>query len=274
MNRSLKKVILWLAVLPGSTIAAITALFFLHLFLERTLSNFIPKYPELLERVFTPFVFMFTFVWSGYQIAPNNKNKTAIFLFAMCIFLSGGLIVSSLTGGKLFDEEIYLEANGFATVMGMVGAFWALFTVIGKKNIEESNNSYNDDKNLNRQKVEGVKNRKISFVKKYHSELLNLMFSILFSFCVFIENVRFVFFIIILIIVGLGILIDLVLMDKNGITKSKRIEIVKNLIYFSLIGVGVYGSIIGYYVSILFCIIHFYYLFRSFSNRNYFKQSE
>src|SRR5690242_11013825 len=102
MNKHLKNIMRWILVLPGSILLAVLALILLHLFLYSTLTQFITPYPEFPERALTPFTFAMTLVWGGYQIAPSSKFRVAIILFALSIFLSGGIIIATLTGGTLF----------------------------------------------------------------------------------------------------------------------------------------------------------------------------
>ncbi|HEY8661629.1 MAG TPA: hypothetical protein VIL78_21515 [Hanamia sp.] len=128
MNRVIKW-LRWISVTPGGIIVGIISTFLLHLILYFSLTNFVHPYPEFPERVLTPFIFSSTFIWAGCEIAPHHKLKTGIILFALLIFFSGGLIISTLTQGKWFGHSMYLQGNGVAPVMGIIGAFLGLYLV-------------------------------------------------------------------------------------------------------------------------------------------------
>jgi ABC-type sugar transport system permease subunit len=50
MNERLKRILLWIAVIPGAIIAGILILFPVHWVLYQTLTNFIDPYPEAPEK--------------------------------------------------------------------------------------------------------------------------------------------------------------------------------------------------------------------------------
>ena len=81
----------WIAVLPGALLGGILMVFPLHWILYNTLSNFIEPYPELPERILTPFVVALGFVALGARIAPERKMEVAVVLFGLWMVLLGGV---------------------------------------------------------------------------------------------------------------------------------------------------------------------------------------
>lgn len=127
MNPRLKYWLRWIAILPGALLAAILATVVLHLILYITLTKFVTPYPELPERILTPFVISAIFIWAGNEIAPNYKNTTAIILFGLWLFLAGGFIFLTLTDSSWFGKKLYFQAGGIAPIMAIVGALFGVY---------------------------------------------------------------------------------------------------------------------------------------------------
>lgn len=117
----------WIAVLPGALLGAILSTFLLHLMLYNILKQFIDPYPELPERILTPFVIAAVFIWAGNEIAPAHKNTTAIILFGLWLFIIGGFVFLTFTDGSLMGKKLYFQAGGIASVMAVVGALYGLY---------------------------------------------------------------------------------------------------------------------------------------------------
>jgi hypothetical protein len=68
----------WLAVLPAAVAAGILILVPVHFVIYRSLtgSGFITPYPELPERLVSPFFTAMAFVWAGAYVAPSHKFRT------------------------------------------------------------------------------------------------------------------------------------------------------------------------------------------------------
>ncbi|HIH95964.1 MAG TPA: hypothetical protein HA348_00490 [Thermoplasmata archaeon] len=129
-NKGLKYWLRWLAVLPGALLAGILASFLLHWILYLTLRNetiFIDPYPELPERLLSPFVMATVFIWTGSRIAPEHKFKTSVVLFGLCLFLLGGFIFFALTGANLMGYQLYFQDGGIRLIMAFAGALTGLF---------------------------------------------------------------------------------------------------------------------------------------------------
>lgn len=137
MEKSFRYWLRWIAVLPAALAASIIALFPLHFVLYFTLRNWIEPVPELPERLLTPFVVAIVFIWIGTYIAPDFKKETAIVLFSILLFISGGLIFLTLSDGTFFGRKLYFQAGGVAPVMLIIGTFSGLYISTKKKNLEK-----------------------------------------------------------------------------------------------------------------------------------------
>src|SRR5687767_1730186 len=128
MNNSIR----WLAILPGAAAAGILSTFLIRLFLYATLAGFVTPYPEAPEKLLTPFFVSLSFIYTGAVIAPRYQLSVGVVLFSVWIFIAGGLIISSLSGGILFGRFLIVEPNYVSTLMGIAGAFYALYLVWNK----------------------------------------------------------------------------------------------------------------------------------------------
>src|SRR5262245_23810 len=119
----------WLAVLPASVLAALLVLIPLHLILYQTLtgSGIVEPYPELPERLLTPFAVCLSFIWSGSKIAPAYKFETAVALFGMAMIALGGLVFLALFGERWMGSRIYLRGYGLGPLLAVAGAVAALY---------------------------------------------------------------------------------------------------------------------------------------------------
>lgn len=122
------KILRWIAVLPGSIVVGLLALFPLHWTLYLVLTNFVEVYPELPERVLAPAVLSGVFVWIGSRIAPTYKFETAILLFGIWMFLIGGVVFLTLGEGDWFGGRLYFQGGVVPTIMAVVGAIIGLYT--------------------------------------------------------------------------------------------------------------------------------------------------
>ena len=220
-----QKILRWIAVLPGSIIAGIAMTFVLHFILYFTLTKFVTPYPEFPERALTPFAIAATFIWAGCEIAPNNKLKVAIMLFSIWIFLAGGFIMVTLTGGKWFGKSLSLEANGIAPIMGIVGAFVGLYLVT-KKDKENQTTSLNgnDYENEIKQKEQTDTS---SFYKKYGADIFSLIFISLFVLCIYNTTSRVIIFSILLLLSL--ITVSFSLRHKLYTTATMKINLAKDI---------------------------------------------
>jgi len=119
----------WIAVLPGALGCALLLLFPLHWVLYQTFSSWIEPYPELPERVLTPFVIAAGFIWGGSRIAPSHKMETAVVLFGLWMVLMGGVITFTYFVGSIYGQYIFFRAHGLATAMAFIGTLCGLLIV-------------------------------------------------------------------------------------------------------------------------------------------------
>lgn len=129
MNKDFKYWLRWIAVIPGALAAGVLVNFPLHLMLYATLRNFVEPYPELPERLLTPFVSAISFVWCGTKIAPEHKIKTSVVLFSFWVFLSGGFVFLALNEANWMGHQLYFYGGGIPPVIAVVGAFIGLYLV-------------------------------------------------------------------------------------------------------------------------------------------------
>lgn len=76
-----------------------------------------------IERMFTPFVFTFSYVLTGFKIPKTYKFQNAGMLFIIYFLFWIGLIILGL-----FKDEIYSVPLGFSwvTFLGLIGGILAL----------------------------------------------------------------------------------------------------------------------------------------------------
>lgn len=244
-----QKILRWIAVLPGSILAGIAMTFVLHYILYFTLTNFVTPYPEFPERALTPFVIAATFIWAGCEIAPNNKLKAGIVLFAIWMFLAGGFIMLTLTGGKWFGKSLYLEANGVAPIMGIVGAFVGLYLVTKKekqKQLVSPIGSNVENVIVPEQKNEAETS---SFYSKYGGDIFSLIFISLFVLCIYSTTSRSIVFTILLLFSLFLIIFSLT--QKVYTTTTMRINLAKDVVMMIALIVGLLNKESGLYVSVI-----------------------
>lgn len=250
MNKTVRIVLRWIAVLPSAILAAILATFILHYVLYTTLTNFITPYPEFPERALIPFVVSITFIWSGFQVAPTHKLATAFFLFLALLLLTGSFIISVLSGGKWFGRDLYFQAGGIPLILGIAGAFVGL--LLTWKKIKLQTRSVGEEGNvlLNDSAPKG------SFYNNYGTDIFNLIFISLFVFCIFSITGRVIIFCILLILNLVKVYSGL--KKKLYTSKTMKINLAKGIIMIFLLLIGILYHDIGLYVSILCLLLQAY----------------
>lgn len=129
MERGYRYWFRWLAVLPGAILAGLISLFPLHWVLYSTLTGFIDPYPELPERLLTPFVSSGVLIWSGSRIAPEFKLETSLALVGLYLVLWGGSIVFVLSGGHWERLQFHFVYGALSPAAGLAGALTGLMVV-------------------------------------------------------------------------------------------------------------------------------------------------
>jgi hypothetical protein len=224
-------IIRWILVLPMSIIAAIIMLFPLHWMLVNTLNHFVTPYPELPERLLTPFVFSLTFVITGSKIAPNYKFYSSVFLFSIFMILTGVYIWFISNNIKWFGEILIFQNGGVPFYLGIIGSFTGLFVVLkGFKN-DDSENNYND---LFKELVPNI-----------------LLFS-LFLFCTFNPTFRFIIFLLYFILLFLQFIDSI----KNKFYSSNKLKfkLFYEFVFLIALLIGLIDKEIGFFVSFI-CLI-------------------
>jgi len=264
MNKTVQNILRWIAILPGSLAAGILSTFLLHFVLYMTLTKFATPYPEFPERVLTPFFVPLAFISTGSAIAPKHKLKVGAILFSIWIFLAGGLILTTLTGGNWFGKTLYLNASGVAPISGIIGAFTGLYLVWNKNKGVSPKSEIDEEvphKNESITKVELPTNKK-SFYDNYGMDIFNSIFVGLFVICLFSVTTRSV----ILALLLLLNIIELVssLKMKKFTTKVMRINIAKNCFMVIALSYGLLCPTYSYYVIVLCIALQTFELLRHF----------
>jgi hypothetical protein len=257
-----QKVLRWIAVLPGSILSGVAMTFVLHFILYFTITKFVTPYPEFPERTLTPFVIAATFIWAGCEIAPNNKLKVGITLFALWIFLTGGFIMVALTASKWFGENLYLGSNGIAPIMSIVGAFVGLYLVTKKD--KEKQFLPSDGKNYKsvRESEEKDKVQTLSFYSKYGAGISSLIFISLFILCIYNTVSRNIVFAILLLFSLFLVVFSLI--QKLYTTATMKMNIVKDIVMIIALVVGLINKETGLYVSVICLALYLIDFIRNF----------
>ena len=121
-QRDLSYWLRWLAVLPGGLLGGLLLLFPLRLALVNTLRGWVDPYPEMPERLLTPFVIAAGFIWLGARIAPDRKAETAVALFGLWLFVAGATVALSLSNANVGGRSFYMHGGGIAPILGVVGS--------------------------------------------------------------------------------------------------------------------------------------------------------
>ncbi len=222
-------IIRWILVLPMSIISAIFILFPLHWILIFILNHFITPYPELPERLLTPFFISLTFVLTGSVIAPKYKFYTSVFLFSILIILSGILIWVLLNNIMWFGSTLELQYGGVPFYLSILGSFIGLYIVSKKfKYFDTDSNSL------------------------FKEIVVKTITSLIFIFCIYNPTFRFIIFILIL-IMGLYQIISS-FREKLYNTLKMNLKLVYELIFITALLIGVINKNAGLTVSFM-CLV-------------------
>jgi hypothetical protein len=224
-------IIRWILVLPMSIIAAIVILFPLHWILIFSLNHFVTPYPELPERLLTPFVFSLTFVLTGSKIAPNYKFYSSVFLFSIFMLLTGVYIWFISNNIKWFGEVLMFQNGGVPFYFGIIGSFTGLYLV--SKDLKNADYEYN-------------------FNKLFKELAPYVLFFLLFIFCIFNPTFRFIVFLLYFIFASLLFIYSI----KNKFYSSNKLKFKLFFEFIFLIALlfGIIYKDIGLIVSFI-CLI-------------------
>ena len=113
MKRGIVYWLRWLTVVPGAVLAGLLATIPMRYILWKTLTEFIEPYPELPERILTPFVICGVCVIASSRIAPEYKKQTALVVFASLILMIGGIAFVGLYVAR--KQKVSSENNNLQT---------------------------------------------------------------------------------------------------------------------------------------------------------------
>lgn len=106
---------------------ALLTLFPLHWILYLVTTRVVEVYPEMPERILAPAILSGVFVWVGSRISPTYKFETSAVLFGIWMFLIGGVVFLTWSGGDWFGGQLYFQGGGLPTIMAILGAAVGLF---------------------------------------------------------------------------------------------------------------------------------------------------
>lgn len=247
MKRELKCWASWIGVLPISIVAGILVTFPVHWVLYRTLSGgdspFITPYPELPERVLSPFFSSLVIVWVGSKIAPAHKFITAIILAAIWIFFAGVTFTMAYFGVHLGKFQYYLIGGGLPVIMGVVGSIVGLYQV--RNILKGERQVVIEEKEIAlEEKVENSTNT-------YQTDLLNLLFIGIFVLSLYYVIVRNIFFVFLLCFNVFLIIFSL--REKLYTTVIMKISLAKNIVLAVVLLIGLLNQTLGLYATV-FCL--------------------
>ncbi len=170
--------------------------------------------------------------------------------------------MTTLIGGKWFGKSLYLDANGIAPIMGIVGAFVGLYLVTNK-NKEKQLITSNDDNYENASESEQKdKADTSSFYSKYGTDIFSLIFISLFILCIYNTTGRNIVFILLLLFSLFLVIFSL--RQKLYTTTVMKINLAKDIFMIIALTVGLANKETGLYVSILCLALYTIEFIRSF----------
>ena len=175
----INKLIRLILILPIGILSGIIATFVLHLLLVNTLSHFVTPYPQLPERILTPFAFCTFFVFGGSIVSPFNKSITAILLFAFQITLIEIFIFLIQYKIDWFGKVMEFNEQGLPTYLAIIGGYIG-FYLTSKQDVDIDSNELKDDKK-----------GEVS---------IHLVSAIIFNLCIYNDSLRSILFSILLLL--------------------------------------------------------------------------
>lgn len=124
MNAKTKKILRWIAVLPGSIISAFLIAFLLRWLLYLIFAHNVTLL-GFIDEIYL-FVVPIAFVYTGYKIAPKYKFKTAIVLF-IC-YLIRSIINVLVLSQKGFQNDLMMQFS-YRTILALLGAVLVLYLI-------------------------------------------------------------------------------------------------------------------------------------------------
>jgi hypothetical protein len=222
----------WIFLIPLAILSGIAMLFPLHWILINTLSHFITPYPELPERILSPFVFSLTFVISGSKIAPNYKFYTSVFLFLIFMILTGVLIWFTSNNIMWFGKTLELNNGGVPFYLSIIGSFLGVY--LASKDFNNVQPGYKSD--------------------EIFKELApSIIFFLLFIFCIFNPSFRFFAFLLYFILIVSFLIFSI----KNNLytTFKLKFKLVYEVLFSIALLIGLINKDFGLIVSYVSLIL-------------------
>lgn len=237
----------WIGVLPISIVAGILVTFPLHWILYQTLSGgespFITPYPELPERVLSPFFVSIIVVWVGSKVAPTNKFMTAITLSVIWIIFTGVIFAMAYFGVQVGKVQYSLVAAPFPIIMGVLGSIIGVY-IVRTDLRKEQKEVVKEKEVLPEERVESSNNA-------YTTDLMNLIFIAIFVLSLYYLVVRNIFFA--FLFCFNVFLIVFSWKEKLYTTLHMKINLAKNIVMAVVLLIGLLNQALGFYVTI-FCL--------------------
>jgi hypothetical protein len=226
----INKLIRLILILPIGILSGIIATFVLHLLLVNTLSHFVNPYPQLPERILTPFAFCMSFVFGGSIVSPFNKSKTAILLFAFQLALIQLFIFLIEYKINWFGKILEYKEGGLTTYLAIIGGYLG-FYITSKQDVNINSNELKDDKK---------------------SEVsIHLIIALAFTLCIYNDYFRTIIFAILFLLMSL--MLYFTFKDKLYTSTRMIILIIRDCIFLSLYLIGLIMKEKGLIIS-FFCL--------------------
>ena len=226
----INKLIRLILILPIGILSGIIATFVLHLLLVNTLSHFVTPYPQLPERILTPFAFCIFFVLGGSMVSPFNKSKTAILLFALQLTLIQLLIFLIEYKINWFGKILEYKEGGLPTYLAIIGCYIGFF-LTSKQDADIDSNELEDNKK--------------------GEVLMHLIFALAFTLCIYNDYFRTIIFAILFLFMAL--MLYFTFKDKLYTSIRMIMLIIRDCIFLSLYLIGLVLKEKGVIIS-FFCL--------------------
>ncbi|MFA5829666.1 MAG: hypothetical protein WC843_04180 [Candidatus Gracilibacteria bacterium] len=126
MNKTIKNVLLWVAVLPASLVSMMLSFGLWRILHNLTAARYIDTnswlnifFIEIMSNLIAGAVFVFI----GYKIAPNNQKNTAIVLTALLLLVGG----SSLFIVNFMSKEYFSNTGIIAGLFGSIACCISIY---------------------------------------------------------------------------------------------------------------------------------------------------
>ena len=126
MNKTIKNVLLWIAVLPASLVGMMLSFGLWRIIHNLTAARYIDTNSWLnifFVEIMSNLIAGAAFVFIGYKVAPNNQKTTAIVLTALLILVGG----SSLFIVNFMSKEYFSNIGIIAGLFGSIACCISIY---------------------------------------------------------------------------------------------------------------------------------------------------